>query len=133
MAIQFTSAEWDLINGRLQADPERYGLPQRKYGSVLLGSSRSRSPDAWEFLANVCRSFGLLAIQEIMDDLSGLRRRLSGLALPVLVLLALAVALPWLPSTDTMQASSSQSVPAASSTYSPTERVCPAGACDRRA
>ena len=29
MARQFTSAEWDLINARLEADPERYGLPQR--------------------------------------------------------------------------------------------------------
>ena len=85
MATQFTSAEWDLINARLKLDPEHYGLPQREYGSVLLGSfnirklgsSRSRSPDTWEFLANVCRSFDLLAVQEIMDDLSGLRRLMS--------------------------------------------------------
>ena len=42
-----------------------------------LGSSRSRSPDTWEFLADVCRSFDLLAVQEIMDDLSGLRRLMS--------------------------------------------------------
>ncbi len=85
MARQFTSAEWDIINARLEADPERYGLPQREYGSTLLGSfnirklgsSRSRSPDTWEFLANVCRSFDLLAVQEVMDDLSGLRRLMS--------------------------------------------------------
>ena len=38
-----------------------------------LGSSRSRNSDTWEFLADVCRSFDLLAVQEIMDDLSGLR------------------------------------------------------------
>ena len=82
MATQFTSAEWDLINARLEADPERYGLPQWEYGSMLLGSfnirklrsSRSRSPDTWEFLVNVCRSFDMLAVQEVMDDLSGLRR-----------------------------------------------------------
>ena len=56
MAKQFTSKEWDLINARLEADPERYGLPQREYGSVLLGffnirklgSSRSWSPDTWD-------------------------------------------------------------------------------------
>ncbi len=85
MARQFTSAEWKLINSRLEADSERYGLPQREYGSVLmgsfnirkLGSSRSRSNDTWEFLADVCRSFDLLAVQEIMDDLSGLRRLMS--------------------------------------------------------
>ena len=82
MAKQFTAREWEQINTQLEADPERYGLPQREYGSVLLGSfnirklgsSRSRSPDTWEFLANVCRSFDLLGVQEIMDDLSGLRR-----------------------------------------------------------
>ena len=85
MPKQFTSAEWKLINNRLAADPERYGLPQREYGSVLmgsfnirkLGSARSRNPATWEFLADVCRSFDLLAVQEIMDDLSGLRRLMS--------------------------------------------------------
>ena len=85
MARQFTSADWKLIRARLDEDPARYGMPQREYGSVLLGSfnirklgsSRSRSPDTWEFLADVCRSFDLLAVQEIMDDLSGLRRLMS--------------------------------------------------------
>ena len=75
MAKQFTSGEWKLIRARLEDDPERFGLPQREYGSVLqgsfiirkLGSSRSRNPDTWEFLADVCRSFDLLAVQEIMD------------------------------------------------------------------
>ena len=82
MATQFTSAEWRRIRESLEADPERYGLPQREYGSVLigsfnirkLGSARSRNRDTWEFLADVCRSFDLLAVQEIMDNLSGLRR-----------------------------------------------------------
>ena len=85
MARQFTSADWKLIRARLDEDPRRYGLPQREYGSVLLGSfnirklgsSRSRNADTWEFLADVCRSFDLLAVQEIMDDLSGLRRLMS--------------------------------------------------------
>ena len=53
MAKQFTLAEWKLIRARLEADPVRFGLPQREYGSVLLGSfnirklgsSRSRNPD----------------------------------------------------------------------------------------
>ena len=69
----------------MEDDPERFGLPQREYGSVLLGSfnmrklgsSRSRNQDTWEFLADVCRSFDLPAVQEIMDDLSGLRRLIS--------------------------------------------------------
>ena len=65
MATQFTSAEWRRIRERLEAAPESYGLPQREYGSVLigsfnirkLGSARSRNSDTWEFLADVCRSF----------------------------------------------------------------------------
>lgn len=85
MARGFTAAEWKKIRARLEKDPERYGLPQREYGSILigsfnirkLGSSRSRSNDTWEFLADVCRSFDLLAVQEIMDDLSGLQRLMS--------------------------------------------------------
>ena len=42
MAKQFTSVEWRLIRSRLEADPERYGLPQREYGSVLWGRSTVR-------------------------------------------------------------------------------------------
>lgn len=82
MAKPFTPAEWKRITEKLEASPDRYGLPQREYGSVLLGSfnirklgsSRSRNSDTWQFLADVCRSFDLLAVQEVMDDLSGLRR-----------------------------------------------------------
>ena len=85
MATQFSSAEWDLIKARLRADPKKYGLPQRVYGSVLLGSfnirkmgnTRNRSPDTWEFLADTCRSFDLIAVQEIMDNLDGLKRLMS--------------------------------------------------------
>ena len=34
MATQFTSAEWGRIRQALAADPVRYGLPRREYGSV---------------------------------------------------------------------------------------------------
>ena len=89
MAKQFTSTEWKAIRNKLQTDPERYGLPQRKYGSVILGSFnirklgsvRSRNAGTWEFLAEICRSFDLLAIQEIMDNLEGLQK-LMGLLGP---------------------------------------------------
>ena len=85
MATQFTSAEWKTIRETLVADPGKYGLPKREYGSALLGSfnirklgsSQSRNANTWEFLAEVCRSFDLLAVQEVMDDLSGLRRLMS--------------------------------------------------------
>jgi len=81
-AKQFTLAEWKTIRKTLDKNPDRYGLPKRVYGSVILGSfnirklgaSRNRNQETWEFLAHVCQHFDLLAIQEILDDLSGLRR-----------------------------------------------------------
>jgi len=88
-AKAFTHSEWKKIRERLEADPGRYGLPERVYGSVLLGSfnirklgsDTRRNNDTWKFLADVCRRFDLLAVQEIMDDLSGLRK-LQGLMGP---------------------------------------------------
>lgn len=81
-AKQFTKDEWKTINELLENNPEKYGFPKRVYGSVLLGSfnvrklgsSRNRSPETWEFLARICRQYDLIAIQEIMGDLSGLNR-----------------------------------------------------------
>ena len=82
MAKQYTPSEWQKINKRLDADPVKFGFPERIYGSALigsfnirkLGSSLSRSTDTWEFLARICRQYDLIAIQEIMDDLSGINR-----------------------------------------------------------
>jgi hypothetical protein len=79
---QFTSAEWKTIKEVLDKNPEKFGLPKRVYGSVILGSfnirklgsSLKRNRDTWDFLAHVCRHFDLLAVQEILDDLSGIRR-----------------------------------------------------------
>ena len=75
-AKQFTDDEWAKINATLRADPKRYGLPQREYGSVLLGSfnirkignTRNRSPETWQFLAETCRSFDLIAVQESRQE-----------------------------------------------------------------
>ncbi len=82
MAKQFTTTEWNNINSLLDANPGKYGFPERVYGSTLvgsfnirkLGSSLSRSADTWEFLARICKQYDLIAIQEIMEDLSGLNR-----------------------------------------------------------
>ena len=84
-ASQFSPEEWRRIRQTLERNPDRYGLPKREYGSVLLasfnirklGSARNRNANTWDFLAQVCRSFDLLAVQEIMDDLGGLRRLMS--------------------------------------------------------
>lgn len=82
MAEQFTSTEWEKVRARMRETGEaEHGLPTRQDGSVLLGSFNirklgdvaSRSEETWAFLADVCRRFDLLAVQEVMDDLSGLR------------------------------------------------------------
>lgn len=79
MSSELTSPEWERINQTLLAHPSSYGLPQRVYGSAVLGSfnirklgqRKKRSLSTWQFLADVCRHFDLLAVQEIMDDLEG--------------------------------------------------------------
>ncbi len=78
----YTKEEWEVINKVLSEDPEKYLFPKRIYGTALicsfnirkLGSSRNRSAETWQFLARICRQFDLIAVQEIMDDLSGLKR-----------------------------------------------------------
>jgi len=78
----YTKDEWKIINATLDNDPGKYGFPKRIYGTALmgsfnirkLGSSRNRSAETWQFLARICKQFDLIAIQEIMDDLSGLNR-----------------------------------------------------------
>ena len=49
---QFTVAEWKRIEDELTANRDRYGFPQREYGSVLLGSFNVRK--LGEFLARIC-------------------------------------------------------------------------------
>lgn len=81
-AKQFTSAEWAKIRATLDKDPGKYGLPERIYGSAVIGSfnirklgnARRRSPETWDFLVHICKHFDLLAVQEVMDDLTGLHR-----------------------------------------------------------
>ena len=78
---KFTAAEWRTIRDRLNADPGRYGLPARVYGSAVLASANirklgarsKRDDDTWQFLADVFRHFDLLAVQEVMEDMEGLR------------------------------------------------------------
>lgn len=81
MARVFTKSEWAKIRKQLAEHPTEYGLPKRVYGSVVLGSfnirklgrKNGRNSGTWQFLADVCRRFDLLAVQEVMGDLSGLR------------------------------------------------------------
>lgn len=78
---KFTAAEWQKIRDRLNADPRRYGLPARVYGSAVLasanirklGAKSKRDTHTWQFFADVFRHFDLLAVQEVLEDIEGLR------------------------------------------------------------
>ncbi len=76
---KFSTAEWNKIN---QSGPlESFGLPERRSKSVVIGTFnirklgvvKNRSTQAWSFLAQICKGFDLLAVQEVMDNLDGLR------------------------------------------------------------
>ena len=81
MAQTFTSAEWTRIHDLFDRRAVEFGLPARREGSVVLGSFNirklgkveSKSDDAWRMLAALCEPFDLVAVQEVQDDLSGLR------------------------------------------------------------
>ncbi|MDF1816143.1 MAG: hypothetical protein P1V20_28335 [Verrucomicrobiales bacterium] len=81
----FTSEQWKAIRKELNHNPEDYGVPRRVYGSAVvgsfnirkLGSVTKRNRNTWHFLADMCRHFDLLAIQEVMNDTGGLRHLVS--------------------------------------------------------
>ena len=90
---RFTAAEWTKIRKTLKASPDTFGLPARQYGSVVFasfnirklgriktGSKSARDDATFRFLADVCRHFDLLAIQEVMSDTEGVLelKRLMG-------------------------------------------------------
>ena len=93
MAEAFSTSEWDRINAHLDADPARYGLPERRDGSVVLMSwnirkfgafeedgTPKRSAGAFGMIERVCSRADLIAIQEVQRDTSSLyvlRDRLS--------------------------------------------------------
>ncbi len=82
MAKSFSAAEWNKVNTELRRNPSKYGIPARVYGSVVmasfnirkLGAEAGRDDRTWRFLGNVCRNFDLIAVQEILEDLTGLER-----------------------------------------------------------
>ncbi len=81
MPQSFTETEWTAIHELLESGGTDFGLPEPRAGSVMLcsfnirklGRVESKSPDAWRMLATMCAPFDLIAIQEVQDDLSGLR------------------------------------------------------------
>jgi len=82
---QFSNNEWQKISTLFSQSAEAFGLPVRRQNSVVigtfnirkLGTIEKRTPQSWEFLKNIITRFDLIAVQEIMDDLSGLENLLS--------------------------------------------------------
>lgn len=79
--MSFTEAQWDTILDLTETDGGRFGLPERRDRSVLLGSFNTlklgRDDDdakRWDFLQRITSCFDLLAVQEVLDELAGLNR-----------------------------------------------------------
>ncbi len=85
MAKHFTDAQWQKISALNAQSADNFDLPERRSDSVIigsfnirkLGSVSNRTAQSWEFLRNTIARFDLIAIQEIMDDLSGLEHLLE--------------------------------------------------------
>lgn len=82
----FSTHQWQLIDAELQRNPKKYGLPARRRKSIVIGSYNAlklgkeiNSAKQWDFLTQFVSRFDLLAVQEVMDDLSGVRRLLKSL------------------------------------------------------
>jgi hypothetical protein len=79
--LGFSDQQWQAIDTRLSQDPRRYGCPIRRNDSVVIGSFNALklgkdddNKKRWNFLKRFVSRYDLLAIQEVMDDLSGIRR-----------------------------------------------------------
>jgi endonuclease/exonuclease/phosphatase family metal-dependent hydrolase len=77
----FSNHQWQSIRTKLGQDPGRYGCPIRREDSVVIGSFNALklgkdgdNRKRWDFLKRFASRFDLLAVQEVMDDLSGIRR-----------------------------------------------------------
>ena len=81
MAKRFSDQEWERIFAHLEGREEAFGLPSLRSGSVILASfnirklgSKRRSVGAWRLMQRFGQRCDLLAVQEVQDDVSGLRR-----------------------------------------------------------
>ena len=83
MSMHFTNSEWQKINQLFAtADESNFGLPTRRNKSVVistfnirsLGTVKNRTSQSWSFLTEICSRCDLVAIQEVKDNLAGLRK-----------------------------------------------------------
>jgi endonuclease/exonuclease/phosphatase family metal-dependent hydrolase len=96
MAKKFSEAQWKKINGLFASSGEKFGLPERRYASIVLGTFNIRklgkitnkSKGSWDFLTKVCERFDILAVQEVMDRLSGVMHLKDKLGLDYKILVS---------------------------------------------
>jgi hypothetical protein len=82
---KFTDAEWQKITALFNQSASDFWLPERRDKSVIIGTFNirklgkvsNRSEQSWTLLKSIIGRFDLLAIQEVMDDLSGLEHLCS--------------------------------------------------------
>jgi len=85
MGSKFSNLQWQKIGALNALSANNFGLPERRNDSVIIGSFNirklgavaKRTDQSWNFLKNTLARFDLIAIQEIMDDLSGLEHLLQ--------------------------------------------------------
>lgn len=81
MAGHFSENEWTKIIKKLEADPRKYGMPEGgREGSLVIASFNIRKLSTYkgrkaelEFMARFCAACDLVSIQEVQDNLDGLR------------------------------------------------------------
>lgn len=80
MASTFTASELNKIHKLFDTKAERFDYPRRRNHSVLLatfnirklGEIQKRPSKCWSLLVKSMRSFDLIAVQEIMDNIEGI-------------------------------------------------------------
>ncbi|MCP5075488.1 MAG: hypothetical protein GY947_19630 [Rhodobacteraceae bacterium] len=81
MAEEFSASEWEKVNTALDADPAKFGLPERRQGSIIMaswnirkfGKASGHSDGARVFYTRFAQNCDLIAIQEIQSDMFSLR------------------------------------------------------------
>jgi len=81
MAQSFSVEEWERVHRAVDERGEAFGLPARRDGSIViasfnvrkLGARENKSEGSWQMIRRIIERCDLIAIQEVQDDLGGVR------------------------------------------------------------
>lgn len=92
MANHFSDTEWQTIDAHLDGNPSGYGLPERressivlmswnirKFGAFIEGGKTKKTPGAFSLITRICATADLIAIQEVLKDMSSVYELLNRL------------------------------------------------------